>query len=722
MSCASCAVTVQKVVASQKGVKDAAVNFANETLTVNYDPHTTTLHKLKHAVKEMGYDLQLNEDSHDHESHHHHGPQNAFEPILAVVIAVPLIVIGMFYMDMPYASYILWTLSTIILWFGRSFFINAWKRARHGHSNMDTLVALSAGIAWLFSVFNVLFPEVWHRAGLHGHLYFEAAGAVVAFVLLGRLLEERAKKKTSSALHDLIKLQPRNVTLIHDGGHTMEVPVEQVQINDMILVKPGAIVPVDGRVSVGESYVDEKMLTGEPVPVIKNPGDKVFAGTVNQKGSLEVFTLQKGADTLLAGIIRTVQQAQGSTAPVQKLADRIAAIFVPVVIVISILTFFAWWAFGGEQGLAQGILSMITVLIIACPCALGLATPTALMVGIGKAAENGILVRDAEALETARRVDTLVVDKTGTLTEGKPEVDEIVWAADDDNHMNRDILLTVETASDHPLAEAVVRFLKESERLPQHIQSESIPGMGVKGSYKGESYYAGNESLIQQNNITVPDLLKQTVRSWSEKPGSIIFFASSRQALAVLRVSDRLKPESANAVRQIKELGIEVHMLTGDNGHTAEAIAHAAGIAQVHAEQLPAGKLAYIEALKSKGKVVAMAGDGINDGPALAAANLGIAMGAGSGIAMDVAGITLVHGDLTKILTAIRVSRMTVKTIRQNLFWAFVYNVIGIPIAAGVLYPFNGFLLDPMLAGAAMALSSVSVVGNSLRQNFLSLK
>ena len=721
MSCASCAVTVQKVVASQKGVRDAAVNFANETLTVNYDPHTTTLHKLKHAVKEVGYDLQLNEGS--HESHHHHGPQNAFEPISALVLAVPLIVIGMFYMDMPYASYILWGLSTVILWFGRSFFISAWKRAKHGHSNMDTLVALSTGIAWLFSVFNVLFPEVWHRAGLHGHLYFEAAGAVVAFVLLGRLLEERAKKKTSSALHDLIKLQPRNVTVIHAGGHTMEVPVENVQINDIILVKPGAIVPVDGRVSVGSSYVDEKMLTGEPMPVIKNPGDKVFAGTVNQRKSLEVSTLQKGADTLLAGIIRTVQEAQGSRAPVQKLADRIAAIFVPVVIIISILTFFAWWAFGGDQGLAQGILSMITVLIIACPCALGLATPTALMVGIGKAAENGILVRDAEALEIARRVDTLVVDKTGTLTQGKPELDEIVWATEEqDNRLNRDILLTLETASDHPLAEAVVRFLKNSERLPQLSQSESIPGLGVKGSYNRESYYAGNESLLQQNNITVPDLLKHTVKNWTEKPGSIIFFANSHNALAVLRVSDRLKPESENAVRQIKGLGIEVHMLTGDNRHTAEAIANAAGITHVQAEQLPAGKLAYIEALKSKGKVVAMAGDGINDGPALAAANLGIAMGAGSGIAMDVAGITLVHGDLTKILTAIRLSRMTVKTIRQNLFWAFVYNVIGIPIAAGVVYPVSGFLLDPMLAGAAMALSSVSVVGNSLRQNFLSLK
>ncbi len=722
MSCASCALTVQKVVASQKGVKDANVNFANETLTVNYDPTATTLHKLKQAVEEVGYDLQLNEDRHEHDSHHQHGPENAFEPILALVLAVPLIIIGMFYMNIAYASYFLWGLSTVILWLGRSFFINAWKRAKHGHSNMDTLVALSAGIAWLFSAFNVLFPQVWHRAGLQGHLYFEAAGAVVAFVLLGRLLEERAKKKTSSALRELIKLQPRNVTLIHTGGQTMEVPVEQIEINDMILVKPGAIIPVDGRVSVGNSYVDEKMLTGEPVPVIKNPDDKVFAGTVNQRGSLEISTLQKGAETLLAGIIRTVQEAQGSRAPVQKLADRIAAVFVPVVIIISILTFFAWWAFGGDQGLAQGILSMITVLIIACPCALGLATPTALMVGIGKAAENGILVRDAEALETARRVDTLVVDKTGTLTEGKPEVDEIVWVSGQDNQLNRGILLTLETASDHPLAEAVVRFFKGSERLPQLSQSETIPGLGVRGTYKNESFYAGNEVLVQQNNITVPDMLKETLRTWNEIPGSIIYFSNSRQVIAVLRVNDRLKPESANAVGQIKERGIEVHMLTGDNQHTAEAIARAAGITHVHAEQLPAGKLAYIEALRSKGRVVAMAGDGINDGPALAAADLGIAMGAGSGIAMDVAGITLVHGDLTKILTAIRLSRMTVRTIRQNLFWAFIYNVIGIPLAAGVLYPFNGFLLDPMLAGAAMALSSVSVVGNSLRQNVMSLR
>lgn len=619
-------------------------------------------------------------------------------------------------MNMPYANYIMWAVSTpIVLWLGRNFFINAWKQARNRSANMDTLVALSTGIAYIFSAFNTLFPSFWHNRGLHAHVYFEAAGVVIAFILLGKLLEEKAKSNTSSAIKKLMGLQPKTVTVVYDGDHTMEIPIAQVKVNDVLLVKPGEKVAVDGIVKEGGSYIDESMISGEPVPVTKKAGDAVFAGTINQKGSFQ-FTAQKiGGDTLLAGIIRMVQEAQGSKAPVQKLVDRVAGIFVPVVVGIALLTFMAWLILGSDNGITQGLLAMITVLVIACPCALGLATPTAIMVGVGKGAENGILIKDAESLERAHKLNAIVLDKTGTITEGKPAVTEIVWETGGDTDLHKNVLYSIEKASGHPLAEAVVNKLKEVGKPVKLEQVESLIGQGMQAKHNDEYYYVGKWQLMQEKQLQIADWMVQKAEMWKKEANTVIYFGNNKKVLAILAISDPVKEASVQAVHTLNKMGIEIFMLTGDNAQTAVAVARQVGIANFKAEVLPADKAAFVKSLQQQGKIVGMVGDGINDSHALAEADISIAMGKGSDIAIDVAKMTLIGGDLGKIPAAIRLSRKTVAAIRQNLFWAFIYNIIGIPLAAGILYPVTGFLLNPMIAGAAMALSSVSVVSNSLR-------
>jgi Cu2+-exporting ATPase len=618
----------------------------------------------------------------------------------------------MFFMNIPYANYIMWALATPVMVFGRQFFIGAWKQTKHGSANMDTLVALSTGVAYLFSVFNTLFPGYWHSRGLHPHVYFEAAAVVIAFILLGKLLEERAKGNTSSAIKKLMGLQPKTVTVVHDGGHEMEMPIEEVKIGHTILVKPGEKIAVDGTVTSGNSFVDESMISGEPVPVEKKPGEKVFAGTINQKGSLRFSADKVGGETVLAQIIKMVQQAQGSKAPVQRLVDKIAGIFVPVVIAIAFLSLGAWVVFGGDDGFTKGLMAMVTVLVIACPCALGLATPTAIMAGIGKGAENGILIKDAQSLELAKNVNAIVLDKTGTITQGKPSVTDILWLNDDNS--STPVLASLEKQSEHPLADAVVSFFGKVNYLPVH-HFQSITGFGAKAHIGTSTYYAGNASLLTTNNISISFPLQSAATTWLNQAKTVIYFADEKQALAVLAIADKIKETSAQAVSKLHELGIEVYMITGDNGSTARAIAEQAGIEHFEAEVLPAHKADFVKGLQQNGKVVAMVGDGINDSNALAEADVSIAMGKGSDIAMDVAKMTIISSDLTKIPQAINLSKFTAATIRQNLFWAFIYNIIGIPVAAGILYPVNGFLLNPMLAGAAMALSSVSVVTNSLR-------
>lgn len=629
-----------------------------------------------------------------------------------MALSLPVAVIGMFFMDIPLANPIMWLLATPVLgWCGRSFFVNAWRQLRHRTVTMDTLVALSTGIAYLFSLFNMLWPEFWLARGIQPHVYFEASSVIIAFILLGRLLEARAKENTTTAIRKLMGLQPRTVTLVVNGERR-EVPIEQVRPGDAVLVRPGERIAVDGRIADGASYVDESMLTGEPVAVRKEPGAKVFAGTINQKGSFTFRAEKVGTDTLLARIIRMVQEAQGSKAPVQQRVDRIAAVFVPVIISVALLAFVLWLLLDPADGLTHGMLALVTVLIIACPCALGLATPTAITVGIGKAAEEGILIRDAESLEAARRIDTVVLDKTGTLTEGRPEVTDEAWLGGD--RTPAAVLAALERLSEHPLAEAVVAHLKEA--APVSVTGfESLTGRGVRGIANGTAYLAGSETLLREQGRQIdPELARQAAR-WLDEAKTVIWLADERQALGVLAVADTIRESAPQAVRRLHEAGITVWMVTGDNENTARAIAARAGIEHWKSGVLPDGKCAFIRSLQEQGHRVAMTGDGINDSAALAQADLSIAMGGGSDIAINVAQMTIVSSDLNRIPDAIALSVRTVRTIRQNLFWAFIYNLIGVPIAAGVLYPVCGFLLNPMIAGAAMAFSSVSVVTNSLR-------
>ena len=582
---------------------------------------------------------------------------------------------------------------------------------------MDTLVALSSGIAFLFSVFNTFFPEFWLSRGIEPHVYYEAATVIITFISLGKLMEEKAKSNTSSAIKKLMGLQPKTLKII-ENGEEKEIPISSVQVGQTILVKPGEKIPVDGLVSKGSSYVDESMITGEPVPVEKTKDEKVFAGTVNQKGSFQ-FTAEKvGSETLLSQIIKMVQEAQGSKAPVQKLVDKIAGIFVPVVMSISIITFIVWMSIGGENAFSQALLTSVAVLVIACPCALGLATPTAIMVGIGKGAENNILIKDAESLELGYKVNAVILDKTGTITEGKPLVTDILWMDKLENKNEyQQILLAIEAQSEHPLAEAVVNHLKNENIEQAEVDFfESLTGKGVKAQAEnGSIYFVGNHKLMLDENIQIDGSLMRTAEGLEDQAKTVIFFGNDKQVLAILAIADKVKETSKKAIATLQERGIEVYMLTGDNNKTASAVAKQVGITNYQGEVMPSKKADFVEKLQADGKIVAMVGDGINDSHALAQANVSIAMGKGSDIAMDVAKITLITSDLQSIPKALELSKRTVQGIRQNLFWAFIYNIIGIPIAAGVLYPINGFLLDPMIAGAAMAFSSVSVVANSLR-------
>ncbi|WPU96428.1 heavy metal translocating P-type ATPase [Mucilaginibacter sabulilitoris] len=727
MSCASCAVSVESILGAQKGVEKAEINYASQLVKVAFHPDVVQPVNLQQAVQSIGYDLIV--DTENGKARQEAAQQNQYQALKrkitsAAVLTIPVVLIGMVFMHVPYANYIMLALTAPVLFIaGQSFFAGAFKQARHGKANMDTLVALSTGIAFLFSAFNTIDPQFWLKQGLQPHVYYEAASVIVVFILLGKLLEERAKSNTSSAIKKLIGLQPKTVVRITPQGE-IETAIADVQAGDRLQVRPGEKIPVDGEVYEGHSYVDESMISGEPVAVEKTTGAKVFAGTLNQKGSFR-FTAEKvGGNTLLAQIIQLVQDAQGSKAPVQKLVDKIAGVFVPIVILIALLSLGGWLVFGGQHAFTQGLLALVTVLVIACPCALGLATPTAIMVGIGKGAENGILIKDAEALELGHRVNAVVLDKTGTITEGKPIVANLVWASHvkDNQYKLQAVFCAMEQQSEHPLADAIVTYLKSPDIKPAKISSfNSLTGKGVEAVFEGRLYMVGSHKLIDEKNIAIPEDLKELVVAYLNQAKTVIYFADDRQVIAIAAIADQIKAGSASAVKALKKQGIEVYMLTGDNAETAAAIAKQAGIDHFEADTLPSGKADFIRSLQASGKIVAMIGDGINDSQALAQADVSIAMGKGSDIAMDVAKITLVSSDLQQVPKALRLSKLTVRAIRQNLFWAFIYNLIGIPIAAGILYPFNGFLLNPMIAGAAMALSSVSVVSNSLRLKFSKL-
>lgn len=717
MHCAACASNVEKAISKTKGVRSVSVNFVSETARVEYLPNLVEPVEIVDAVRRAGYDLIHRDDDASGEKRR----INSFlkrrrETIGAGIFTLPVFILGMFHLDVAYEEIWMWLFSSpVIFWFGRHFFITAWKQARLFSANMDTLVALGTGTAYLFSVFNVVFPLYWEERGLQGHVYFEAAAVIIFFILLGKLLEEKAKGKTSAAIKKLMAFQPSVVTVVDSQGNTKKKSLEQVEINEILLVRPGEKVPVDGAVSQGSSYVDESMLTGEPVPVKKSRNDKVFAGTVNQKGSFQMVVQRIGGETTLSQIIRLVREAQQSKAPVQKTVDKIAAVFVPVVIMVALTALTAWTLWGGEHGFSQGIIAFATVLVIACPCALGLATPTAIMAGMGTGARNGILVKDAQTLEVAGNVNVVVLDKTGTITVGEPAVTHQYW--EEENQKVKSILYTMENQSEHPVAQAVVNHLSKSEMEVTVSNFNSITGKGVKGDAFGETWYAGNLKLMEEQKVYMSNDVTSKAKQWMEQGVTVIWFANSEKVVSVLGISDSIKESTPGAVKQLQEMGIQVYMLTGDNEDTARAVAERTGIKHYKANVLPEGKAMFVNYLQKQNKVVAMVGDGINDSAALAHANVSMAMGKGSYIAMDVARVTIVSSNPEKIPQTIRLSSKTRKTVRQNLFWAFIYNVLGIPVAAGVLFPITGFLLNPMLAGLAMALSSISVVSNSLRMS-----
>ena len=730
MSCASCAAHVGKALRGVRGVSEATVNLALNTARVCWDETLCSPADLRKAVQAMGFDLITSAASGTSEAAASHAPEAdpaetarradfqaeaAYKQLRhraagAVATALPLLVLNMTPGLFSGQGIVLFLLATFSLWrFGGGFFRNAWKLLRHGTSNMDTLVALSTGAAWLFSCCNLFFPQWFVAHGIRPALYFDSVGVVTALVLCGRLLEARAKRSTSATLRRLIGLRPKQVVRIgSDGTHT-RIDVADIQKGDRLLARPGERIAADGIVAEGRSHVDESMITGEPLPVRKEPGCGVTEGTVNGRGSIVYQAERTGADTLLAQIVRCVQEAQSSKVPVQDMVDRVAAVFVPGVAAAALLTFALWlWLCPADEALPRGLLAAVSVLVVACPCSLGLATPTALIAGTGRGADQGILIRDAASLQVACGVDCAVLDKTGTLTEGRPTVAHVAGEAADE------VWLSLEKQSQHPLAESIARHFADSATRPVS-RFEQVPGCGVTGQVGEKHYWLGNMGWATGLGRALPGNLREAADQWQNEACTVVALADSERILSVIAVTDRLRPEAREAVAQLREAGISTCLLTGDNEAAARAVAEAAGADSYKAQALPLDKSDYVRRLQQAGHKVAMVGDGINDSAALAQADLSVAMGQGSDVAMQAAMVTLLQPDLRLVPKAVHLSRLTLRTIRQNLFWAFIYNALAIPIAAGALYPLTGTMLSPMLAGAAMSLSSVSVVANSLR-------
>ncbi|MDZ8027536.1 MAG: heavy metal translocating P-type ATPase [Nostoc sp. DedQUE11] len=751
MSCAACANNVEKAIRSVRGVIDCNVNFGAEQAAINYDHSLTNLEQIQSAIAAAGYSsYSLSEEMLSQEDDAEIATRQAKQHELFLKVTVGGVISSFLFLgslpmmtglnlpiipsflENPLLQLVLTT--PVVFWCGGSFYRNGWKAFKRHTATMDTLIALGTSAAYLYSLFITVFPGFFIAQGLVPHVYYEVAAIVITLILLGRLLENRAKGQTSEAIRKLMGLQARDARVIRDGVE-IDVPIAEVRINDVILVRPGEKIPVDGEVIAGVSTVDEAMVTGESLPVKKQPGDEVIGATINGAGAFQFRATRVGKDTFLAQIVKLVQQAQGSKAPIQRLADRVTGWFVPAVIAIAIATFIIWFSFTGNLTLAT--MTTVGVLIIACPCALGLATPTSVMVGTGKGAENGILIKGADSLELAHKIQTIVLDKTGTLTVGKPTVTDFVTVNGTANGNELQLLqltATVERNSEHPLASAVVRYAESQEvSLTEAKNFQAIAGSGVQAVVSDRLVQIGTQRWLTELAINTTTL-QQYKDAWEAAGKTVILIAVDGEIEAVMGIADALKPSSTAVVKTLQKLGLEVVMLTGDNQKTAEAIAQQVGIKRVFAEVRPDQKAAIIQSLQGeidkfpaskskiqnlKSKIVAMVGDGINDAPALAQADVGIAIGTGTDVAIAASDITLISGDLQGIVTAIQLSRATINNIRQNLFFAFIYNVIGIPIAAGILFPIFGWLLNPIIAGGAMALSSVSVVSNALRlRNF----
>ncbi|MDH7482847.1 MAG: heavy metal translocating P-type ATPase [Armatimonadota bacterium] len=739
MHCAGCVAKVEKALQELDGVIKATANFALNTATIEYDPNKVKLEDIVRRIEDAGYSVPksaISEELAEKEEIEHISYAGDIRNLLVKTvicagITLPIL-LGSFREFLPLLPrwlanpYLLWALASIVqFWGGWQFYQGAITAAKHKTTDMNTLIAVGSSAAYLYSVAVILFPDFFARATkVMPALYFDTSAVIVTLILFGRFLEMQARGRTSEAIRQLIGLQAKTARVIRDGKE-VDIPIENVQVGDIIIVRPGEKIPVDGIVIDGQSTVDESMISGEPIPVAKKPGDEVIGATINKTGSFQFKATRVGKDTVLAQIIQLVKQAQSSKPPIQRLADVIASYFVPAVIGVAVLTFFVWYLFGPQPAFTHALLNFIAVLIVACPCALGLATPTAVMVGTGKGAENGVLIRSGEALEKAYKIDTIVFDKTGTLTQGEPVVTDVIPAPGfSENELLR-LAASAEKNSEHPLGEAIVWLAKERNIIiPNPTAFEAIAGLGVRANVEGHNVIVGSRQLFEETTAHTssisPAKEEEDLGSKLAMQGkTLVYISSDGMPAGIIAITDPLKPYSRETIDQLKRLGLEVAIITGDNHRTAEAIANQLGIERVMAEVLPEQKANEIKRLQEEGRVVAMVGDGINDAPALAQADIGIAIGTGTDVAMEAADITLISDDLRASVTAILLSRATMRIIRQNLFWAFFYNTILIPIAAGVLHPFFGILLNPMWAAAAMALSSVSVVSNSLRlRNF----
>ena len=741
MTCAACAARVQKGLFSVPGVISADVNLATEKATVEYLPTEAGIRELREAIKKAGYEVvsaMPGEDIVEKEKREREAHYRSLKTKVTVgaLLAIPIFVLmywdfiglsNLLHIPMRLNFLVQLILATPVqFWIGWQFYTGALAAARHRTTNMNTLIAVGTSAAYFYSILATFFPQIFEVKGYTAHaVYFDTSSAIIVLILLGRTLEAKAKGQTSEAIKKLIGLKPKTARrIVKNGiknGAEEDVPVEDVEIGDILLVRPGEKVPVDGIIKEGYSSVDESMITGEPIPAEKNRGDEVIGGTINKTGTFKFDATKVGKEMMLSQIINLVQEAQGSKPPIARLADKISSIFVPAVMAIAALTFIIWYFFGPEPAFTYAFLNFIAVLIIACPCALGLATPTSIMVGTGKGAENGILIRGGEALETAQNINTIVFDKTGTITKGEPSVTDIISTdiISADGLTEKELLFwaaSAERGSEHPLAEAVVKkALLEAIELAQPYGFQAVPGHGIKATVNDKAVIFGNLKMMQDENIEVPESL---IREWERLSGegkTPMFIAIDGKAAGLIAVADTLKENSVTAINVLKRMGIEVVLLTGDNRRTAEAIGKAVSIKRVMAEVLPEDKAKVVKGLQSDGKVVAMVGDGINDAPALAQANVGIALGTGTDVAMEASDITLIGGDLRGVVAAIALSKATLRNIKQNLFWAFAYNTILIPVAAGILFPFFGLLLNPIFAAAAMGMSSVTVVTNALR-------
>jgi Cu+-exporting ATPase len=728
MSCASCVEKIEKSLNKLAGVTKAVANFATEKVSIEYIPGVLGLSDFRHAVKQAGaYEIIEAFEKKEFEDVERTIREKYYRAlkIKFVVSAVisALILMGSMQKFIPVLSsisqekmfIILFLLTTpVLFWGGSQFFRGFWGALRHKSADMNSLIAIGTSAAYIYSVGNTFFPQIFTVTNQESHVYFDTTAVIIALILLGRLLEAKAKGQASEAIKKLLGLQAKTARVIRDGKE-IDIPVEEVQAGDTVVMRPGEKIPVDGIIKEGYSSVDESMVTGESIPVEKKQGDTVIGATINKTGSFKFEATKVGSQTMLAQIIKLVQEAQGSKAPIQRLADKIAGIFVPIVVLIAIITFLIWNLFGPRPSFIFALLSFVSVLIIACPCALGLATPTAIMVGTGKGARNGILIKSGESLETAHKLNTIVLDKTGTVTKGEPEVTDVIIT---DNLSEKEFLekaASVENVSEHPLGEAIVKYAKSKNlKITEVEEFDSITGHGVVAKAGGVRIVLGNPKLLEQKGIKL-DEYEERYRKLAEDGKSPVLVAMDGKLSGIIAVADTLKQDSKTAVDELKKMGLEVIMITGDNEKTAFAIAKKVGVDKVLAEVLPEHKAAEVKKLQEMGKLVGMVGDGINDAPALASADIGIAIGSGTDVAIESSNITLIGGELTKVVTAIKLSRQTMKVIKQNLFWAFFYNTAGIPIAAGVLYPFFGILLSPIIAAAAMAFSSVSVVSNSLR-------